>query len=805
MMCGEAKKLRSPIVVVLGHVDHGKCIHPDETVLTPNGEGLKLPKLIKGLKPDFRSGDYEVFIKKIPVLTLSPDGSLKTAVAESVWRISYRGPIYKVVLRSGSYVRVTPEHPFLTSRGWVRADQLEMKDLIAELSSNAGIGDFNIHERSYNHANGVEKVSLSSTVQDRRNPARSEVNYASRGEVRFEEVIKIDVNEYEGYLYDLSVPGTQSFIANNIVVHNTTLLDKIRGTAVVSKEPGEMTQHVGASLVPASVIEKVIAPLKHVFPIKLTIPGLLFIDTPGHEAFSNLRRRGGSVADFAILVVDVMEGVKKQTMESVEILMSRKVPFVIAANKIDKIPGWRSHPDLPLTLSLKGQSAQALEELDKRIYTLVGQLSQVNIPSERYDRIKDFRKSIAIVPISAKSGEGIAELLAVLAGIIQRFLTHRIMFTSGPAKGVVLEVKEILGLGHCADAIIYDGILRRGDTVVVGGYEGPIVTKVRALLMPRPLEEMRIAGESGFTNIEEVVAAAGVRISAPEIDKVLAGAPLHVAENEGEVEEYRKRIAEELMQVRFTKNVVGVVVKADTLGTLEAVVSMLENRGVPVRLADVGPLTRREVIEASIVAKENRYLGVVLLFNVKAPPDIEELAVSEGVKIFKGNIIYKLIEEYENWVAEEKAKESYRKALEVVFPAKFQVLPGYVFRRSNPAIVGVKVLGGTIRPGYRIMRADGKPLGKIHQIQLKGKTLHEARSGAEVAISIEGDVLVGRHLDEGDVIYTDPTEDDLITFITDFKNEVTKETVDLIKEIIKIKQNEDRRFGLSVLMKLRGI
>ncbi|MEM1866422.1 MAG: translation initiation factor IF-2, partial [Zestosphaera sp.] len=337
-----------------------------------------------------------------------------------------------------------------------------------------------------------------------------------------------------------------------------------------------------------------------------------------------------------------------------------------------------------------------------------------------------------------------------------------------------------------------------------GGYEGPVTTRVRALLMPRPLEEMRVAGEASFISVDEVVAAAGVRLNAPEIEKVVAGAPLQAVENEEEVEEVSKKIAEELMQVRFSKNIVGVVVKADTLGTLEAVVSMLENRGIPVRLADVGPLTRREVIEASIVAKENKYLGVILLFNVKAPPDIEELALREGVKIFRESIIYKLIESYEEWVTEEKSKEALEKALKTVFPAKLQVLPGCVFRRSNPAIVGVRVLGGVIRPGYRLMRYDGRLLGKINQIQLKGKPLQEARSGSEVAISIEGDVLVGRHFDENDILYTDPTEKDLETFINDFKNELNSETIHLIKEIIEIKQKEDKRFGLSILVKLRS-
>ncbi len=777
----ETKKLRSPIVTVLGHVDHGKCLHPSEKVLLADGRAVEISSLVKDSLPSRRIGDYEVFVRKIPVLSLGLRGFVGGALTESVWRIRHRGPLFKIALSDGRFVRVTPEHPFLTDRGWVRADKIEKHDMIAVPDLAVAGDDFLCSE---GHLDG--RVVLRSR------------------EILFKEVRSVGVEDYEGFLYDLSVPGTQSFIANGVVVHNTTLLDKIRGTTVVSKEPGEMTQHVGASLVPASVIEKIVAPLKNIFAIKLTIPGLLFIDTPGHEAFSNLRRRGGSVADFAILVIDIMEGVKKQTLESIEILMSRKVPFVVAANKIDRIHGWRSLQDTPFTISVKNQSKQALEELDKRIYALVGQLSQANIPSERYDRVRDFRKTIAIVPISAKSGEGLAELLAVLAGIVQRFLTHRIMFTWGPAKGVVLEVKEIPGLGHCADVIVYDGILRKGDIVVLGGYEGPVTTRVRALLMPRPLEEMRVVGEAGFTNVDEVVAAAGVRLSAPEIEKVVAGAPLQAVESEKEIEEVSRRIAEELMQVRFSKNIIGVVVKADTLGTLEAVVAMLESRGIPVRLADVGPLTRREVVEASIVAKENKYLGVILLFNVKAPPDIEELALREGVKIFRENIIYKLIETYENWVAEEKSKEILEKALRTVFPAKLQVIPGYVFRRSNPAIVGVRVLGGVVRPGYRLMRYDGKPLGKINQIQLKGKPLQEARSGSEVAISIEGDVLVGRHFDEGDILYTDPTEKDLETFMNDFKNELNNETIQLIKEIIGIKQKEDKGFGLSILLKLRS-
>lgn len=584
----------------------------------------------------------------------------------------------------------------------------------------------------------------------------------------------------------------------------TSLLDKIRGTTVIKKEPGEMTQHIGASLVPSSVINELTKPLRSVFNIQLKIPGLLFIDTPGHEAFSNLRRRGGTIADFSILVVDVNEGPKRQTMECIEILRSRKVPFIVAANKIDKIPGWRPNANEPFLLTAKKQSTQVIEELDRRIYRLVGELSGCGFNADRFDRIKDFTKTLAIVPVSAKTGEGIPELLAVLAGLAQRYLTQQLMFTEGPASGVVLEVKEISGLGTCIDVIVYNGILRRGDEVVVGGLNKPIVTKVRALLMPKPLDEMR-APEGSFISVDDVVAASGVRISAPGLDDAIAGAPVYVVPEGASVDDYVKKVSEEVAQVRVRKEVDGVVVKADALGTLEAIMNSLEIRGVPIRIADVGPLTKREVVEASVVAKKNKYLGVILLFNVKALPDAEELAIKEGIKILSDNLIYKLMESYDNWISDLRNEERRREMLKIVFPCKFKVLPGCVFRRSDPAIVGVEILEGVLRPGYPIIRYDGRELGTVMQIQDKGKNVNEVRKGATVAVSIKGNVMVGRHFDENDIIYTNPDEDDLKVIITKYPETIDDNVVELIKELIKIKQRSNPTYGLSVIQMIKNL
>ncbi|MGC9010266.1 MAG: translation initiation factor IF-2 [Sulfolobales archaeon] len=585
----------------------------------------------------------------------------------------------------------------------------------------------------------------------------------------------------------------------------TSLLDKIRGTAVVKKEAGEMTQHVGASFVPSHVIESIAEPLKKIINFKLRIPGLLFIDTPGHEAFANLRRRGGSIADFAILVIDVIDGVKPQTIESIEILRSRKVPFLVAANKIDKIPGWRPYMDKPFLETIKMQDPSVQKELDNKIYGIVGSLSTLGFSADRFDRIRDFRRTVAIVPVSAKTGEGIPELLAVLAGLTQQYMANRLIFAEGPAVGSVLEVKEEPGLGTTIDVIIYDGVIRKGDLFVTGGVGGPIVSRVRALLLPKPLDEMR-APSDRFSSVDEVYAAAGVKIVAPGLEGVLAGAPIRVVWDEKEIEDVKKKIYDEIRELRiFSPDTAGVIVKADTLGTLEALVDMLKKRSIPIRIADVGPLTKNEALEALITRNTNKYYGVILLFNVDMLREAKEIVEINKIPVFHNNIIYRLVEEYLEWIEKEKNEEIRRGLDNLYRPGKIRVLPGYVFRRSDPAIVGVEVLGGIIKPGYPLMREDGKRIGFIMQIQERGKSLEIARTGASVAISIRGNVMVGRHFDEGDILYTDIPEEHLQQLVEKYWNFLSDDEKLVMREIVEIKRKIDKSYALSIYLKLKSM
>src|SRR3989344_3098129 len=432
----------------------------------------------------------------------------------------------------------------------------------------------------------------------------------------------------------------------------TSLLDRIRGSTIAAKEAGHITQHIGATEVPISAVKNVCGPLLDRMNIKLSIPGLLFIDTPGHAAFVNLRRRGGSISDIAILVVDINEGFNIQTYESLNILKTYKTPFIVAANKIDLVHGWKPQKDMCFMDSFRSQKEDVQQTLDIRVYEIVKTLYENGFNSERFDRVREFTNQIAVIPLSAKTGEGVQELLAFLSGLSQKFLEKQLKTdVKGPGKGSILEVKKTEGLGTTLDVILYDGTIKKGDIIVVGSAEAPIVTTVKALLKPLPLEEIRVGNR--FENVDEVYAAAGIKIAAPNLENALSGAPVYVAQEESEIGLLKSQIKAEIEEVQIKTEKKGVIVRADTLGSLEALVKMLEGEKITVRRASFGNLSHTDIREVEIVKKENPVFAAIFAFNIKVPDEIQKEADDFGIKIFSGDVVYTLIEDYKKWVSEE--------------------------------------------------------------------------------------------------------------------------------------------------------
>ncbi len=573
-------------------------------------------------------------------------------------------------------------------------------------------------------------------------------------------------------------------LLGHIDTGKTLLLDKIRKSSVQAREAGGITQHIGASFFPVKTLAELCGPVLERLKGEVRIPGLLVIDTPGHEAFANLRKRGGGVADIAILLVDVLRGFEAQTSECIEILKARKTPFLVAANKIDRVPGWLSKPDQPFLASYQSQDSYVRQDLDERLYTIIGDFSTLGFRSDRFDRITDFTKTIAIVPVSAKTGEGISELLTVLIGLTQQYLQTKLMVTEGPAKGTILEVKEEPGLGVTVNAIIYDGVLQKGDTIVVGGREKPIVAKIRAVLLPRPLDEIRDPRDK-FSSVDAVSAAAGVKVAAPNLDDALAGAPLYVVSSEEHLEEFVKLASEEVEKLRITTDIDGVVLKTDALGSLEAIAEILKRENIPIRLADVGDVSKRDITEAAVVKGSEPLYGVILAFNVRIFPDAQEEAKDRKVQIFQHNIIYHLIDDYTQWLRGEQEMRVLQQFDKLLKPAKMRLLPGYIFRKAKPAIVGVEVLAGQIKPRIPVVDEVGRDLGEIMQIQDKGKAVSQAETGMQVAISMEKPV-VGRHINEGDVVFVKVPENHVRALLTNFQTHLSSDELEALNELINI-------------------
>ncbi len=551
----------------------------------------------------------------------------------------------------------------------------------------------------------------------------------------------------------------------------TSIADSIRKTAVAKQEAGAITQMISSSSISLQTIEKICKGLIQAKTLK--VPGLLFIDTPGHAAFTHLRKRGGSLADLAVLVIDANQGVQAQTTECVEILKQYKTPFVIALNKIDMIAGWRTQEKLSISKSIESQTERTKTFFDTKLYETVGKMYGLGFNADRFDNISDFTKQIAIVPTSAQTGEGIPELLMMLIGIAQRFLEENLEL-SEECKGTVLEVKDVKGVGKTIDAIIYDGILKAGDTIVIGGMDEPIVARVKALLME---EKGKLVG------VKEVYAAAGVKIDAPDADNVLAGMPFRTAGKD--IEQTKEDVQKEVDEVVIETDEEGVVIKADSLGSLEALSGLLKQEGITIKKASIGEITKKDIADAS---SDIEHLNRVLLgFNVKNPETNE-------VKAITSDIIYKIIEDLKKWKEAEIKRQEKEELEKLTKPAKIQILNGCIFRQSNPAVVGVEVMGGKLTKDVELIKLDNSNAGQIKGMQLNQKEIEEAKRGDQVAISLPG-ITAGRQIKEGDILLVNVPERDYVA-LKESKKFLTKDDIEVLKELAEIKRKENSVWGV---------
>ena len=605
----------------------------------------------------------------------------------------------------------------------------------------------------------------------------------------------------------------------------TSVLDLVRSigserqASVMDREAGGITQHIGATEVPADVLNKTCEAMMG--GKKFKSPGLLFIDTPGHHSFVSLRNRGGSVADIAVLVIDVMEGLQPQTIESLHTLKETRTPFVIACNKVDRIHGWRTQHGRSFMESFKEQREDVRSLFEDRYWKLLGQFSEHGFNIERYDQIRDFRQNVALVPMSAKDGEGLQDLLAVTVGLAERFLEDRLTDTLGAAEGTVLEMRDEVGMGKTIDVILYRGEIKVGDKIMVAANDGPFETHIKGLKRPKGMAEMRDAGKR-WVNFDSVEAACGVKIVAPKLENTIAGTTLYLANTPEQKEEAENAIRQEWRAIFDSMPIMcskcnevfprvdfkahtkkgpcrgaeeerkGVVIKADTVGGLEALGFELAKLKIPVRQATVGPVNKRDILMAK--SAQDPLNKVILGFSVKGNSEVADSLNDDDseIKFFSGSIIYHILDAYEAWREETAEKMAAELRESLVYPGRLLYLKDHTFRAKGPAIVGMRVLGGRVHIGQRLMKLDGTPVGQIKSLRTRAsEDVKEANQGDEVAVAINGPT-VGRHIEELDEFYVDVPESHAKRLKKIELNPVEQEILD---ELIRLHRKENHFWG----------
>ena len=571
-------------------------------------------------------------------------------------------------------------------------------------------------------------------------------------------------------------------VAGHVDHGKTSILDKIRGTSIQTGEAGGITQKISFTTLPKENIEERAKKTLDKFQIPLEIPGLLFIDTPGHAAFTNMRKHGGSLADIAILVIDVNDGIKPQTAEVLQILKANKTPFIIALNKIDNISGWQTSKDLLSLNSLDTQAVNVKTNFEEKFYTIIGSLHSHGITADMYSKIEDFTKSVAIVPCSAETGEGISEILAMITALSQKFLKDKIICKE-LGKGVVLEVKKDKR-GSFLECIFYDGCLKNTDQIAIASLEGdPVTTKIRTIQEALPLNK-------GYQTRDSVTAATGLKLQINTKEEILPGMPIQVITKENTIEKITEEFESEISEKIQTSNS-GIIAKADSLGSLQALMVLLKQAGIPVLKASIGPISKKDIYSCNAIQEEED--KVIIGFNIQQLEETQDLDEVEQIKIITNEIVYKLIEDLEKYKAAKLQEIEKKKLSELPTICKLKVLD-FCFRNTSPAVFGVKIEAGNLKAHERFINTSDKKIGQVKEIQHEKKSVNRIESGKEVAVSMPG-VNFERQLTIGEFLYTNLGESHFRKF-KEHKNLLSSEEKSILQEIAQIKRRTSVTWGI---------
>lgn len=552
-------------------------------------------------------------------------------------------------------------------------------------------------------------------------------------------------------------------IMGHVDVGKTSLLDKIRNTNVQEGEVGGITQQIGASFIPVETIQKMIG------NNNIQVPGLLMIDTPGHEAFSNLRTRGTKLCDIAFIIVDLMHGIEPQTIESINILRENDIPFIIAVNKVDRLFGWNSIPYRMIEESLT-ENPQCASEFKNRLDGIILQINQLGINAKLFWENDSLEDTVSICPISARTGEGVGDLLELLA------ITSQPVFEE-ELKCIVMEKALQPGFGTVIDVIIINGTLKKNDKIIISTSDGPIETVIKNLLTPPPNRESRVKSE--YIHNESVKGALGVKLIATNLNNIIVGSQIYLSSHPSEEHE----IPEVPVSTAFKLVDEGVSIHASTQGSLEALYTFLQQNSVPVSEVIIGDVKNKHV---SKILKPKKEHNVILAFNVHIDKSIQD---EKEITIFSDETIYRLYEQYIKYRDEIIRIRKEEASNFMVFPCKLQILPKHIYNKTGPIVFGVKVLEGSLHFGTKLcIPSLNLTIGQVIGIQHNSKDILIAKKDMEVCIKVENTettIIYGRHFDDKNILCSEINRKSIDVLKEHFKEQITKEELQLLIQLKK--------------------
>lgn len=550
-------------------------------------------------------------------------------------------------------------------------------------------------------------------------------------------------------------------VLGHVDVGKTLFLDKLRNTRVQNNESGGITQQIGATYFSIETLNKLSQTNK-----KLDIPGLLFIDTPGHDCFSSLRIRGVEICDIAIVLVDIIKGVEKQTMHCIELLKQHKIPFIIVLNKLDRLVNWKKTTNniSSLKKSFKNQNKTTLKYIEEYANKIICQVAVLEINAALYYKNKDHKSYVSMIPVSSLTGEGISDLLMLIATLTNKFMKKKLVFHQDKARGYVMEITKNNQLGNVINVILTDGILNKNDRIIFCGNNGCLETDVKNIFLPTEKEELR--DKAKFTSVNKVVASKGLMLKVTNGDKIMVGTEFFRLGSGETKEDYNEQIQSQISKKNLILeqkkyDSIGVYIHSPSSGVLEALWNLMKDKEYKIAKMNVGPLTKQTIINAGIIngniSKKypksdklyySRY-AVILVYDCNATGEdndfygidskLIQFAKESNVKIIMHNTVYRLINLYEKYII--KLSKQLQDMYPLVIPkCEMNIIPKYVFCKTNPFLFGVKICKNTLCVGMLIEASldnSSIVLGKVIGIEKNNKPVLTVNINDEVCIKIE--------------------------------------------------------------------